>query len=89
MNNIHVRFIINELSEEEVEDLKNDHVIISKLILSPDDYKLFQYREGDSIEVQTDQGYRLWCKIKNLECVADTERVLLIFTLLKDKDRNN
>jgi hypothetical protein len=87
MNHIHVRFIINELSEDEVVALENDQVIISKLILSHEDYKLFHYREGDAIEVQTDHGYRLWCKIKHLEIVSDDERIILIFTLLRQKNQ--
>jgi hypothetical protein len=85
MNHIHVRFIINELSEDEVDELKNEHAIITKMILTPDDYKLFHYRQGDTIEVQTDQGYRMWCTIKHLEVVANDERVILIFTLFHEQ----
>jgi hypothetical protein len=81
MAHLHVRFIINELTELEIKALKNDEVVVSKMILVPDDYKLFHYRKGDSIEVQTAEGYRLWCFIEELEVVADQERIILIFTL--------
>jgi hypothetical protein len=86
MAHIHVRFIINELTEEEIAALKDDHTIVSKMILLPDDYKLFHYREGDTIEVQTDHGNRLWCRITNLEVVSAEDRVVLIFTLVKEDD---
>ncbi len=86
MNPIRVRFIINELTEQEVESLKSDDAIITKMILTPDDYKLFRYKEGDSIEVQTDHGNRLWCRIEHLEVVSDDIRVILIFTLLHDRE---
>ena len=85
MRPIHVRFIINELTEQEVESLKNDEMIITKMILTPDDYQLFHYRAGDSIEVQTEHGNRLWCKIEHLESVSDDSRVILIFTLVRDQ----
>jgi len=81
MAHFHLRFIINELTEEEIEALKNDDAIISKMILTPDDYQFFHYRKGDSIEVQTAHGYRLWCCIEDLEIVASHERIILIFTL--------
>jgi hypothetical protein len=84
MHPIHVRFIINALTEQEVESLKRDEIIITKMILTPDDYKLFHYRTGDAIEVQTEHGNRLWCKIEHLEIVSDDFRVILIFTLMSD-----
>jgi hypothetical protein len=84
MNPIHVRFIINQLTEAEVDALKNGDSIITKMILSPDDFRLFHYREGDSIEVQTDHGNRLWCNINHLEVVSDDIRVIIIFTLMRD-----
>lgn len=80
-HHIPVRFIINALSETEVQFLKNGQQVITKMILTPDDHKLFHYREGDEIEVQTDHGNRLMCTIKHLEVVGDDERVILIFTL--------
>lgn len=88
-HHIPVRFIINALSEEDVDSLKNSHQVIAKMILSPDDYKLFHYREGDQIEVQTDHGNRLVCTIKHLEIVADNERVILIFTLLWNQKKTS
>ena len=81
MGHFHVRFIINELTDHEIDTLKNDEVVISKMILTPDDYQLFHYRKGDSIEVQTAHGFRLWCFIEELEVVADHERIILIFML--------
>jgi hypothetical protein len=53
------------------------------MILSPDDFKLFHYAEGDPIQVETDRGERLWCTISGLEKVVTEEGVLLIFQLIR------
>ena len=81
MTQVPVRFVVGELSEEDVAALQNDQRIISKLILTPDDYTLFQYREGDCIQVETEHGNRQWCDIINMETVSDDESVVIIFTL--------
>jgi hypothetical protein len=83
MNQIQVRFVISELTEQEIDALKDDEIIISKMILSPDDYKLFHYKECDEIEVETEHGNRIWCRIKQLEVISGDERVILIFTLIR------
>lgn len=86
---IKVTFIIGEINEEEVQSLNNGYFIISKMILTPDDYKLFRYKEGESIEVETAQGYRLWCTINHMEILQDEERVIIIFTLVKATEANS
>lgn len=84
MRNIPVRFVVSKLSDADVEALKEDRAIISKMILSPEDFELFHYREGDAIEVESRHGDRLWCIIFNLEVVTDKDRVILIFTLIRN-----
>lgn len=78
---IKITFIIGQLSIDEFEQLKNGYSIISKMILSPDDFKLFHYKQGDKIQVETKDGLRLWCKIDHLEVLKSEERVILIFKL--------
>lgn len=80
---VKVNFIIGQLSEEDADALKKGYSIISKMILTPDDYSLFHYKEGEFIQVETDHGLRLWCTITNLEVVKDDKRVIMIFTLAK------
>lgn len=81
MNPIRIRFIIGKLTEDEVDRLRDGMPVISKMILSPDDYQVFNYREGDTIEIETHHGNRLWTTIRNLEVLEDEMRVILIFTL--------
>jgi hypothetical protein len=85
METINVRFIIGELSEYEVDTLKDGQSIISKMILPPDDFTLFRYRIGDAIEAETQHGNRIWCTINHMEMLRDNERVLIIFTLVQHK----
>lgn len=80
---IKVNFIIGQLSNEELESLKNGHSIISKMIITPDDFHLFHYKEMELIQVETGDGNRLWCKINHMEILKDKERVIIIFTLAK------
>ena len=80
---LNVTFVISKLTEEEATSLNEDHTIITKMLLSPDDYKLFRYKEGELIQVQTQNGNRIWCEILKLEIVEHPERVILIFTLEK------
>ena len=84
MTPIRVRFVISELSGDEMEDLRNNLKIISKMILSHDDFRLFNYGMGDRIEVENGDGYREWCCIDDLEVIQHEERVILIFTLMKE-----
>jgi hypothetical protein len=80
---VKVNFIIGQLSDEDADALNNGYSIISKMILTPDDYTLFHYKEGEFIQVETDHGLRLWCTITNLEILKDEKRVITIFTLIK------
>jgi hypothetical protein len=84
MTQIPIRFVIRELSVDEMDNLKDNHMVISKMILSPDDFELFKYNEGDLIEVENQDGYREWCCINALEVVRADDRVIIIFTLIKE-----
>jgi|GEM_PF-5513894 len=83
MSQVPIHFVVGELSQEEVEDLKNGQTVISKMLLSFEDFKLFNYHEGDTIEVETAHGYRLWCKIVSLEIVKNSESLVVILKLQK------
>jgi hypothetical protein len=87
MDQIKITFIIGQLTSEEMDVLNEGLPLISKMILSPEDYKLFRYMERDSIQVETDYGNRLWCTITHLEILEKENDVILIFTLIK-ADRN-
>ena len=80
---IRITFIISAITEEDLNLLQKGYSIVSKMILSPDDHRLFHYKIGDEIQVETQHGLRLWCNIEDLEKVEDHERVILIFTLVK------
>jgi hypothetical protein len=84
MDPINIRFVISQLGENEISTLKSGEPVISKMILSPEDHRLFRYAEGDSIEIETAHGNRLWCTITHLETISDPERVILIFSLLPE-----
>jgi hypothetical protein len=86
MNKISIRFVISELSGEEMEDLNNNNRIVTKMILNRADFELFKYAAGDSIEVEHQDGYRAWCSINDLEVIHDRERVIIIFTLEKEPE---
>ena len=81
MSAIPVRFVIGQLPDEEIDDLKHDQVITSKLLLCPSDFEIFNYKRGDSIEVESHDGYRQWCTILDLEIVKTPIDVILIFSL--------
>ncbi len=85
--NVPVNFVIGQISESDFELLHSDYEVTSKMILSRDDFDLFHYAVGDRIQVETDNGNRLWCEILELETLNEEEngRVLLIFTLKKEK----
>lgn len=85
---VKVNFVIGEINDDEVHSLNHGYFIISKMILTPDDYKLFRYQEGGTIQVETDHGYRLWCTINHMEVIKDDERVIIIFTLVKAEHTN-
>jgi hypothetical protein len=79
-----MRFIVGKLAGEELLTLKRGETILSKLLLTPDDYKLFHYNEGDQIEVETEEGNRIWTTIRNIEIVEDDLRIIVILTLLHE-----
>jgi len=81
METVHVRFILGELSDEDFDALKDGQTIISKMILPPEDFKLFRYKPGDAIEAETRHGFRVWCTITYLEILRHEERVITILTL--------
>lgn len=81
---VQINFVISELNEAEIQTLKDGFSIVSKMILSPDDFKLFKYQPGDSIQVETGQGNRAWCTITDLEVISHQEHVIIIFTLIND-----
>ena len=77
-----MHFIVG-LSNEELDVLKRGGHVISKLLLVPDDYRVFHYKEGDEIQAETHEGNRLTTQIRNLEIVEDTDSVIVILTLMK------
>lgn len=83
MTQIPVRFVIGEITEDEVTSLCEGNEIISKMSMSHEDFKIFVYREGHEIEVETEHGNRIWCRITNLEIINKQDGVLVIFTLIK------
>jgi hypothetical protein len=77
-----LRFVIGKLTEDEFLALQTGEPIITKMLLTPDDFKVFHYKENDEIEAATHDGNRLWATITNMEIIADDLRVIIIFTLL-------
>ena len=84
MGAIPVRFVIGELSDMEIDDLRHMQVITSKLLLNAADFELFKYQPGDRIEVESHDGYRQWCEILDLEVIRSEADVILIFSLRMD-----
>ena len=60
MGSFRMRFIVGKLSDEEMLTLKRGESIISKMLLIPDDYRVFHYKEGDDIEAH---GQRLSSRV--------------------------
>ena len=83
-----IRFVVGTLTADEFNSLKLGHSIISKMLLVPDDYKLFHYKEGDEIEAETQDGDRIWTTIRNLEVVQDETRAVVILTLYHKRSDN-
>ena len=81
MDSYRMRFIVGTLTDEELLTLRRGEIIISKMLLIPDDYRLFHYREGDDIEAETQDGNRILTTIRNIEVVEDEARVIVILTL--------
>ena len=83
MDSFRMRFIVGKLTDEELQALRDGETIISKMLLIPEDYKVFHYREGDDIEAETREGNRIWTTIRNMEIVEDDVRVIIILTLVQ------
>lgn len=60
MNSFRMRFIICKLTDEEMQALKNGEPIISKMLLTQQDYRVFHYKGGNQNEVETQDGNRIW-----------------------------
>lgn len=84
MDPFRMRFVVGKLTEEELTALRRGESIISKMLLVPDDYKVFHYKEGDKIEAETHDGNRVWTTIKDLEVVEYELRIIVILTLSSD-----
>jgi hypothetical protein len=82
MESFRMRFIIGKLTDEELQALKSGEPIISKMLLIPEDYSVFHYKEGDEIEAETQDGNRIWTTIRSMEIVEDEQRVIVILTLI-------
>jgi hypothetical protein len=80
---IKISFIIGALSDNDILALEEGYTVISKMILSPNDYNLFHYSVGQNIEVESMDGKRLLCEIVDLEVITDDMQTILIFSLLK------
>ena len=87
MDPIKMRFIVGKLTDEEWQTLNRGELIISKMLLTPDDYEVFHYKEGDEIEAETQDGNRIWTIIRNIEIVEDEQRVIIILTLFTKDSR--
>lgn len=81
-----VSFIVR-VTEQEFGHLNEGYQIISKVILGPGDGQLFRYECGDCIQVETQHGNRLWCRINQLEKVVGDEQVVLILTLSARREK--
>lgn len=84
-----MRFIVGKLSNEELDLLSRGHPVISKLLLIPDDYRLFHYKDGDEIEAETQDGNRIWTTIRNMEIVQDDTSIVVILTLVKSEQASS
>ena len=80
MNTFRMRFIVG-ITEADLLTLNQGHTVIAKMLLIPDDYKVFHYAQGDDIEVETPEGNRLWTAIRAIEVIEDEWRTIVILTL--------
>lgn len=81
---IRVNFVIGQVSEGDFGLLDQGSKVTCKMIISGEDYRLFNYQPNDLIQVETNDGNRLWCTIKQLDKIEEAQQVLLIFTLMKN-----
>ena len=85
MSAFKMRFIVG-ITEAELFALTNGEQVISKMLLIPDDYRLFHYCEGDNIEAETPEGNRMWTVIRDMEVIEDELRTIVILTLVKQSE---
>ncbi len=85
MAGIPFSFVLGGLTDYQISLLKDGRQIDAKMILTLDDFKLFNYKTGDRIEAEAHTGDRVWCRIINLEKFEREENVILIFTLENEK----
>lgn len=83
MDSFRMRFIVGKLTDEELQALKNGQAVLSKMLLLPEDHKVFHYKEGDDIEAETQDGNRILATIRSLEIIEDDIRVIVILTLIQ------
>lgn len=82
MGSFRMRFIVGKLTEDELLTLRRGEPIISKMLLIPDDYRVFHYQEGDEIDAETHDGNRMRATIANMEVIEHEEQVTVILTLI-------
>lgn len=82
-----MRFIVGKLTDEELLTLRKGEPIISKMLLIPDDFQAFHYKEGDEIEAETQEGNRILTTIRNIEIAKDEVQVIVILTLVHKPSR--
>lgn len=80
---IKISFIISEIPEDDLQGLREGYTIVAKMILTSEDELLFQSKKGDAIQVETENGNRLWCEIADLELMKNSDHTLVLFTLFK------
>jgi hypothetical protein len=80
---IKINFVIGQVSEGDFALLKGGEKVVCKMIITEPDYQLFNYNIDDAIQVETNEGDRLWCNIIQLDKIEESQQVLLIFTLAK------
>lgn len=83
---IKVSFIIGGITEYDFQALKEGYSINTKLILTPQDHELFHYNKGNSIQVESSRGDRLWCMIKDLEMITNNDNAIVMFNLIRETD---
>lgn len=84
MSAFKMRFIVGITEAELLALTKGEH-ILSKMLLIPDDYRVFHYCQGDNIEAETPEGNRIWTVIREMEVIEDEVRTIVILTLVKQK----
>ena len=85
MNSFRMRFVVG-ISEPDLLTLKNGEQVVSKMLLTPDDFQVFHYSEGDEIEAETPDGNRIWTRIRFMEIIEDDHRTIIILTLVHQPD---